>query len=61
MESALTEAQVTEVLEQNVSNLAFKGGLEIEFSLRRGVRVVYGAALEIYQQVLKRVGLASKG
>jgi len=36
----------TGVPQQNVSNLADKGGFEVEFEGRRGVRVVHGAALE---------------
>ncbi len=46
LESALTEAQVAEVLGQNVGKFAFGGGFSVEFEARRGVRVVYGAALE---------------
>ncbi len=46
MKSALTEAQVAEVLKKNVGKFASEGGFEVEFEAWRGVRVVDGAALE---------------
>jgi len=46
LESPLTEAQVTEVLEKNGGKLVSGGGFGVEFEARRGVRVVHGAALE---------------
>ena len=36
----------TGVPQQNVGKIASKGGFEVEFEDRRGVRVVHGAALE---------------
>jgi hypothetical protein len=35
-----------DVSTENVAKLAQEGGFEVEFEFRRGVRVVYGAALE---------------
>ena len=34
------------VCRQNVGKIASKGGFEVEFEVRRGVREAYGAALE---------------
>ncbi len=59
LENALTEAQVAEVLEKNVGKIALGGGFEVEFISRRGVRVVYGAALEKRSPCLVERGFES--
>ena len=59
LESALTEAQVAEVLEKNVGKVAHRGGFEVKSEARRGVRVVHGAALEKRSPLIAERGFES--
>ncbi len=59
LESALTEAQVAEVLKKNVGKVAFRGGSGVIFRLGRGVRVVDGAALEKRSPLIAERGFES--
>ena len=59
LKNALTEPQVTEVLEKNVGKVAFRGDFGVEFKARRGVRVVHGAALEKRSPPLAERGFES--
>jgi len=44
---------------ENVAKLACKGGFKVEFEARRGVRVVYGAALEKRSPLIVERGFES--
>jgi len=51
LQGASSESQVIEVPDKNVGKIALRNSFRVKFESRRGVRVVYGAALEICQRM----------